>query len=296
MANFPLAATPTLGSALDQPQGLLPGMTQTPPKDEKELQERLSGWDSFFKELSTNDNLRMSIMRFGLSALSPRAPGVSSIGHIAQAGLVGLDAFQRGALQEKLMEQKATQQGLENKRADEALELSGRRVTAQEKNVDSLIKERNESDQIGGQKSAQESFVDDYTDILLKTEGSKYKTREEARRAAYSALGLVGGKGMSKQEVYLKLATPVMMNSYLYEPDQFQAVLQNIEKQADKIVNIGKNEVNKEKYPPLVGVREEDLKLGQVYSFPITPEYPSGLVIYTQDAQGNKGIAPYTGP
>jgi hypothetical protein len=67
-----------------------------PPRDEAEMQQRVSGWQRFFEKLATDPNLRDSLMSFGATALQPRMGGQTQMGQFGKATMAGLETYRAG--------------------------------------------------------------------------------------------------------------------------------------------------------------------------------------------------------
>ena len=110
--------------------GMSQEMQPRPPANEQELAQRTNAWQRFLGALTTDPNLRNSILTFGATAMQPRQGGQTQAGQIGQAigaGLQTYDTGKRADRQEsradrqlKAYEQQVSQQG-ESLRGNQAL-------------------------------------------------------------------------------------------------------------------------------------------------------------------------------
>lgn len=94
------------GAPLEVPPVAAPDRAQPgvmPPKDDAELQQRVTGWRAVMDRLAKDPVAQMALFRFGTQMMRPVQPGQTNLGHVAGA----LDV---GATTAQLMQQEQTQQ------------------------------------------------------------------------------------------------------------------------------------------------------------------------------------------
>lgn len=107
------------GEASTPPGGMQPQMG--PPANPQELAQRTSGWDTFFKAISTPE-ASQALINAGATMLQPRTGGVSQAGQVAKGLAVGAETFT----------QKQSDKA-ESARRDTLTDLQKRQTAAEEK-------------------------------------------------------------------------------------------------------------------------------------------------------------------
>lgn len=124
--------------------GIPPEMQPSSPRDQKDFEERVGGWERFFSTLANDRNLTNALLNFGSTTLQPRVGGQTQAGQIGRAIESGRQTYEGGRradIQEGFQQTQLDQR-------DRQLDTNERQVDIQGRAVDSNIELR--STQIEG--------------------------------------------------------------------------------------------------------------------------------------------------
>lgn len=76
--------------------GIPPEMQPSSPRDQKDFEERVGGWERFFSTLANDRNMTNALLNFGSTALQPRVGGQTQAGQIGRAVDSGRQTYEQG--------------------------------------------------------------------------------------------------------------------------------------------------------------------------------------------------------
>jgi hypothetical protein len=126
-------------AAMMQPQAFDPSLIMRPVASPQEAGERRGMWNQIVQKFQTDPNLQRAMFMTGAMMMQPLQPGQTSAGNLANAGVVGLNAYTSGTAADEAKQKAARGEQREERRLGMQETQTGAQVKATEAGTASTL-------------------------------------------------------------------------------------------------------------------------------------------------------------
>lgn len=119
-------------AAMMQPQAFDPSLIMRPVASPQESEQRRGMWNQIVQKFQTDPNLQRAMFMTGAMMMQPLQPGQTSAGNLANAGVVGLNAYTAGTAADEARQKAARGEQREERRLGMQETQTGAQVKATE--------------------------------------------------------------------------------------------------------------------------------------------------------------------